>query len=181
MGVAMRLILGIVVFIALTSSLINGEVYTVGASDGWTSVSHVDYKHWADTKQFHVGDIIIFRYNQEFHNVIQVSYENYKACNATNPFVTYATGNDSITIKYPGHFFYICSFPQHCQSGQKVDIRVPHPLAPESAAPQPTLPPTSAPRIPPVPGNGTGSSTLNSKCGFFTVVVLAVFTSIFAY
>lgn len=59
MGFAMRLVLGLVVFIASTSSLSNGEVYNVGDSDGWTSVSdHVDYKHWADTKQFHVGDII---------------------------------------------------------------------------------------------------------------------------
>lgn len=123
---------------------------------------------------------VVFRYNKEFHNVIQVNYENYKACNATNPFVTYSTGNDSITIKYPGHFFYICSFPQHCQSGQKVDIRVPHPAAPESA-PQPTLPPTSAPRIPPVPGNGTGSSALTTKSCLYTVVLAAVFASIFAY
>lgn len=54
----MRLTLGLVVLIALTSSLIHCEVYNVGDSDGWTSVSHVDYKHWADTKQFHVGDTI---------------------------------------------------------------------------------------------------------------------------
>lgn len=58
MGFAMRLILGLVVFIALRSSQIQGDVYNVGDSDGWTSVSDVDYKHWSDTKQFHVGDTI---------------------------------------------------------------------------------------------------------------------------
>lgn len=54
----MRLILGLVVFSALTRSLIKGEVYNVGDSAGWTSVLDVDYKHWAESKKFHVGDTI---------------------------------------------------------------------------------------------------------------------------
>ncbi|WOG94845.1 hypothetical protein DCAR_0314142 [Daucus carota subsp. sativus] len=178
MGFAMRLMVVLVLFSALTSSLIKGEVYKVGDSAGWTSVMDVDYKHWAETKTFHVGDTIIFKYNKEFHNVLQVSYENYKSCNATNPIAIFTTGNDSITIKSPAHFFYICGYPQHCQAGQKVDIRVPRSVAP-GPAPGPSLPPTSAPRIPPVPGNGTGSSSLNTKCCFYTIVLALL--AIFAY
>lgn len=33
-------------------------LYRVGDSAGWTSLGHVDYRTWAATKNFHVGDII---------------------------------------------------------------------------------------------------------------------------
>lgn len=40
------------------TSLVAGEVFRVGDSDGWTSVGHVDYKNWSATKIFQVGDTI---------------------------------------------------------------------------------------------------------------------------
>jgi hypothetical protein len=36
----------------------SGTVYEVGDSHGWNNDSSVDYKTWASTKNFHVGDII---------------------------------------------------------------------------------------------------------------------------
>lgn len=33
-------------------------VYKVGDSAGWTTIGNVDYKKWASTKTFRVGDII---------------------------------------------------------------------------------------------------------------------------
>nr|GFC11111.1 mavicyanin-like [Tanacetum cinerariifolium] len=101
-----------------------GEVYLVGEGRGWTSIGHIDYKTWAATKHFQVGDSIVFRYAKKFHNVVRISYENYKSCNATNPYTTYTSGNDIFTIRSPGNYFFICSSPDHCESGQKVDIRV---------------------------------------------------------
>ena len=35
-----------------------GAVYKVGDSAGWTTIGNVDYKQWAATKNFRVGDVI---------------------------------------------------------------------------------------------------------------------------
>lgn len=66
----------------------------------------------------------VFVYNTEYHNVMQVTHKDFRSCNATSPIVTYTSGSDSITVKRPGDFFFICGSPGHCQAGQKVDIRV---------------------------------------------------------
>lgn len=36
----------------------NGAVYKVGDSTGWTTIGNFDYKKWAATKTFQVGDTI---------------------------------------------------------------------------------------------------------------------------
>ncbi|XP_054820726.1 uclacyanin 1-like [Prosopis cineraria] len=103
-----------------------GAVYKVGGSSGWTSIGRVDYKNWAASKIFQVGDTIIFEYNPEYHNVMRVTYEMYKSCNvsAGTPIETFNTGNDSIKINNHGHNLFMCGFPGHCLKGQKVDINV---------------------------------------------------------
>lgn len=35
-----------------------GAVYKVGDSAGWTTIGNVDYKQWAASKTFELGDII---------------------------------------------------------------------------------------------------------------------------
>lgn len=39
-------------------NLSNAAVHKVGDSAGWTTIANVDYKQWAATKNFQVGDII---------------------------------------------------------------------------------------------------------------------------
>ncbi|TYJ14603.1 hypothetical protein E1A91_A10G128600v1 [Gossypium mustelinum] len=34
-------------------------VYKVGDSAGWTTIGNIDYKQWAATKTFQVGDVIL--------------------------------------------------------------------------------------------------------------------------
>ncbi|XP_054821183.1 mavicyanin-like [Prosopis cineraria] len=104
----------------------DGAVYKVGDSAGWTSIGHVDYSNWVASKNFKAGDTIIFEYNPEFHNVMRVTDEMYKSCNAMagTPLETFNTGNDSIKINNYGHHFFICGFPGHCQEGQRIDINV---------------------------------------------------------
>ncbi|XP_059300898.1 mavicyanin-like [Lycium ferocissimum] len=123
---AMFLFSVMVVFGFFTTTVISGTVYNVGDSAGWNG-GNVDYHMWASTKTFQVGDTLVFQYNQQLHNVVRVSLSDFHLCNAFNPIVTYSTGNDTITINGPGHFYYICGFKGHCQAGQKVDIRVPKP------------------------------------------------------
>ncbi|XP_010935193.1 mavicyanin [Elaeis guineensis] len=128
----------------------SGAVYTVGDKAGWTIIGKVNYTAWASTKNFQVGDIILFVYNKNFHNVMEVTKEDYKACSNGSPLATHTTGNDSFTIKRRGHHFFICGVPGHCSIGQKVDIRVPK-LAVSAA-------PSGAPAGAPSSGGGGGVS-----------------------
>ncbi|XP_030948100.1 mavicyanin-like isoform X2 [Quercus lobata] len=85
--------------------------YIVGDSAGWTIQIPVDYTKWSSTNNFHVGDKI-------------VTHQNFQSCNATSPIASYTSGSDSITLKSPGNFYYLCGVPGHCQAGQKVPIKV---------------------------------------------------------
>ncbi|XP_075639856.1 mavicyanin-like [Castanea sativa] len=123
-----------------------GVVYEVGDSRGWTNDSNFDYKSWASTKEFRVGDTIRFVYNPIENNVMLVSYENYKSCNSTDPKFVRISGNDSFPITKPGHYYYICGVPGHCEDGQKVDIRVPKTPSPTpKSSPSPSLSPSPSP------------------------------------
>ncbi|KAF6153623.1 hypothetical protein GIB67_027490 [Kingdonia uniflora] len=161
---------------ALALQLSMAAVYNVGDSVGWSAFDEVDYQKWADSKTFHVGDTIgypidygkligipflfvtVFTYDVGLHNVEEVSNGDYESCGVGAPLATYATGNDSVTIKTYGHHFYICGVMGHCQMGQKVDINVvrcsspvlvptPPPSSSSSPAP-PEQPPTSSPPSP---------------------------------
>ncbi|KAI3459378.1 hypothetical protein Pfo_016041 [Paulownia fortunei] len=148
-------------FIFTSLQLSAGAVFKVGDSAGWTTIGNVDYKQWAVAKTFQVGDIIVFEYNPQFHNVIQVTHAEYKACNASSPISTHTTGNDSITIDTHGHHFFICGAPGHCQAGQKVDINV---LRSPSVAPTPSGLPSPVPAVTvpaPSPSDAPPSSALN--------------------
>ncbi|XXG56480.1 hypothetical protein AAC387_Pa03g3875 [Persea americana] len=139
-----------------------GKIYKVGDSEGWT-IGNVSYASWAASKTFHVGDTIVFEYNKQFHNVLQVSRDEYRSCNGTSPITTHTSGNDSITIKRKGHYFFLCGVPGHCGLGQKVDIRVVNQtLSPVSS---PSSSPTASPSTPSsslsVPAGGPGGSSMN--------------------
>ncbi|KAI3829681.1 hypothetical protein L1987_03809 [Smallanthus sonchifolius] len=142
---AMKMMMLAVVMAVITAAM-GGEVYMVGDDEGWTSVGQVDYKSWASTKLFRVGDTIVFQYAKIFHDVARVSYTDFLTCNATSPYTTFTSGKDSFTIKYPGHYFFICTQSTHCQGGQKVDIRVP--VAGGHSVPQPTTADSPAPLQP---------------------------------
>ncbi|XP_050216037.1 mavicyanin [Mercurialis annua] len=152
---------------------IDGSVHMVGDSAGWTSINAVvDYKQWSATKTFKVGDIIVFKYNNQFHNVMRVTHAMYKTCNVSAPLATYTTGNDSITIKTRGHHFFFCGVPGHCQAGQKLDINVPRidqqPSPTPSASASPTTSVSEA-ASPPVPAARVPGPSLNSAVSFKAV------------
>ncbi|KAL8047902.1 hypothetical protein ABFX02_07G029900 [Erythranthe guttata] len=120
----MAVLLWLIIVFGASIEATNGGVYKVGDSAGWTTIGNVDYKQWALTKTFQLGDVIVFEYNPQFHNVMQVTHAEYRACNVSSPISTHTTGNDSITIDTRGHHFFLCGVPGHCQAGQKVDINV---------------------------------------------------------
>ncbi|VVB15176.1 unnamed protein product [Arabis nemorensis] len=121
--------------------LSEAAVYKVGDSAGWTTIANVDYKLWASTKTFHIGDTVMFEYNPQFHNVMRVTHPMYRSCNTSKPISTFTTGNDSITLTNYGHHFFFCGVPGHCLAGQKLDLNV---LRPASSTPLSDAP-TSSP------------------------------------
>ncbi|KAE8673857.1 Major facilitator superfamily protein [Hibiscus syriacus] len=177
-------------FLLLMAALLRfsyAAVYKVGGSAGWTTIGNIDYKQWAATKTFKLGDIIgeflllslvcvrfpiavlVFEYNAQFHNVMRVTHPMYKACNTSAPLATFTTGNDSISITTKGHHFFFCGVPGHCQSGQKVDINVLRmsETAPASAPSEPTTAATSVPSASvPSPSASTAISPKGSRGSF---------------
>ncbi|KAJ4823252.1 hypothetical protein Tsubulata_032207 [Turnera subulata] len=165
--------------------VIHAVVHKVGDSAGWTTIGNVDYKQWAATKTFQVGDIILFQYNAQFHNVMRVTHAMYRACNTSAPMATYTTGNDSITITSPGHHFFFCGVPGHCQAGQKVDINVPRlsvigaPAPAVSTVPSPSVP---AARVAgPSPNNALPMKALKSSFGPHVGLVMVVVAFFLVY
>ncbi|KAJ6719201.1 hypothetical protein OIU79_006956 [Salix purpurea] len=157
----------------LMLELIHAAVYKVGDSAGWTTSGTVDYKQWSATKTFQVGDVIIFEYNAQFHNVMRVTHAMYRACNTSAPLATYTTGNDSITIKTRRHHFFFCGVPGHCQIGQKVDINV---LQSDQMAQTPSSVPSTPVPSAKVPGSSISNAfSLKSPFGSIGLTVLAMF------
>ncbi|KAK2648317.1 hypothetical protein Ddye_015806 [Dipteronia dyeriana] len=115
-------------------------VYKVGDSAGWTMMGNVDYGKWASTKNFHSEDVIVFEYNNEYDNVKQVTHEDFQSCNVGSPITVYSSGSDSISLKRPGHYYFLYAYPGHCQAGQKVEV-----LVTPSSFGSSTDSPTSAP------------------------------------
>ncbi|XP_047332790.1 mavicyanin-like [Impatiens glandulifera] len=145
---SMDIILIILVLLFASPAVTGAGIYIVGDSAGWTTIGNVDYRQWAATKKFQVGDTIRFHYNPEFHNVMQVTHSHFRSCNTSHPIATHTSGNDSILITSSGHHFYLCGVPGHCQSGQKVDINIVN-RAPIVSSPS-NIPPSS-PAVAPAP------------------------------
>ncbi|XVF72405.1 hypothetical protein PTKIN_Ptkin12aG0118900 [Pterospermum kingtungense] len=154
-----------------------GAVHKVGDSTGWTSLGNIDYTKWASTNTFHVGDSLLFEYNKQFHNVMQVSHNDFQTCNGTSAIASYTSGSDTISLKRPGHFYFLCGVPGHCQAGQKVDVLVtPSSLGP-SASPSPSSlanPPSEISA--PGPAQSSAQSLISTKLPLaLSLVIIGVF------
>uniref|UniRef100_A0A7N2N297 Phytocyanin domain-containing protein n=1 Tax=Quercus lobata TaxID=97700 RepID=A0A7N2N297_QUELO len=112
--------------------------FVVGDDKGWTI--GFDYQTWADGKEFHVGDRLIFKYRKGNHNVLKVNGTGFQQCVAPAGTVPLTSGNDVILLATSGRKWYICGFPTHCANGQKLAITVLDGLSP---APSPTPTPAA--------------------------------------
>ncbi|XP_042059716.1 cucumber peeling cupredoxin-like [Salvia splendens] len=94
-------------------------VHIVGDNMEWrisTSTS-VSYSNWASGKTFVVGDILVFNFKTNEHDVVQVPKASYDACsedNAIGSIIT--TGPANITLDTAGERYYICSIGGHCEA-----------------------------------------------------------------
>ncbi|KAL6191868.1 hypothetical protein ACLB2K_038257 [Fragaria x ananassa] len=97
-----------------------GAAYEMGGPDGW--IIGTDYHQWS-SKEFHVGDTLLFSYSP-YHNVIEVTKQGFESCDPSSPIAAYDSGSDSITLERPGHYYFLCGIPGHCNAGQKVEVVV---------------------------------------------------------
>ncbi|CAN6322337.1 unnamed protein product [Urochloa humidicola] len=114
----------------------------VGDANGWTL--QFNYTAWAETKQFKVGDTLVFKYSEPSHTVVEVNGADFKSCNIPENSNVLTTGKDQVTLDEAGRRWFICGVGAHCKSGMKVKINV---LSADEAAGAPSAapPPPSSP------------------------------------
>ncbi|CAN4077860.1 unnamed protein product [Withania somnifera] len=127
------------VVVAMFAGLATSTEHWVGDDQGWKL--DFNYTSWAATKQFHVGDKLIFKYKKDAHNVIKADQEAFKSCTPSSDVTPLTSGNDEIALTLPGKKWYICGIGKHCENGMKVAINV---LAAQSPAPSPSSPASSS-------------------------------------
>ncbi|AEC07879.1 Cupredoxin superfamily protein [Arabidopsis thaliana] len=113
----------LLIFVTLFGVAVGGTVHKVGNTKGWTMIGG-DYEAWASSRVFQVGDTLVFAYNKDYHDVTEVTHNDFEMCESSKPLRRYKTGSDSISLTKPGLQHFICGVPGHCKKGQKLQIHV---------------------------------------------------------
>ncbi|KZV56051.1 blue copper protein [Dorcoceras hygrometricum] len=107
----------LVVFFAVSAAVLRSSagqtVHTVGGDICWEIPpnSSLSYDKWASGKTFLVGDILVFNFETNQHDLVRVTKASYVACNADDIIGSIiTTGPANITLTAPGDHYYICTF-----------------------------------------------------------------------
>uniref|UniRef100_A0A0E0KK00 Phytocyanin domain-containing protein n=1 Tax=Oryza punctata TaxID=4537 RepID=A0A0E0KK00_ORYPU len=116
--------------------------HMVGDDNGW--ILGFDYAAWAATKQFRVGDTLVFRYKSTNHTVVEVGGADFNACNKPANANEWSSGEDRVALGKEGRRWFFCGVGDHCAKNMKLKITV---LAAGASAPEapPSPPPPSSP------------------------------------
>ncbi|RID58013.1 hypothetical protein BRARA_F01343 [Brassica rapa] len=102
-----------------------GKTYTVGDSEGWKVYNSDFYNKWSEEKQFHVGDSLLFEYNNEVNNVYEISGDlEFITCDPTSPVAVHKTGHDLVKLTESGVHYFITSQSSYCEAGLKLQVMV---------------------------------------------------------
>ncbi|XP_041995867.1 blue copper protein 1a-like [Salvia splendens] len=155
-------------FVAMMAAPAFGSDYVVGDDAGWKL--NVNYTAWAQGKEFHVGDRLIFKYAQGSHNLHRLSNAaDFQECRMSGASLT---GSDIITLASPGKKWYACGVSEHCSKGMKLAINVISDSAP-SPSPSPSPPPL-------VDSAANGYSALISWAWAWAFAALVLYKTIIA-
>ncbi|KAI5412745.1 hypothetical protein KIW84_057393 [Lathyrus oleraceus] len=107
-------------FMAMLIKLAMATNHIVGGPNGgWDTSS--DLQSWASSKQFSIGDNLVFQYQQN-HDVVEVTKADYDSCQQTNAIQSYNDGATTIPLTSQGKRYFICGTIGHCSQGMKVEI-----------------------------------------------------------
>ncbi|KAF8041095.1 hypothetical protein BT93_B3116 [Corymbia citriodora subsp. variegata] len=102
-------------------SLSYATTYYVGDSFGWSY--NIDLDSWVGDKTFYVNDVLVFVYDNTYHNVVSVDANGYNTCSTNSNYGIFTSGNDEITLTSAGTWYFICSY--HCDfANQKMAVIV---------------------------------------------------------
>ncbi|KAJ1293249.1 hypothetical protein BS78_01G053900 [Paspalum vaginatum] len=130
--------------VAFLPALAAATEHWVGDDQGWKL--GFNYSAWAETKEFKVGDALVFKYMESKHNVVELSGADFAACNLPAPASAKAltTGQDQVTLDEAGRRWFACGVGTHCQQGMKVKINIVA-ATEDAGAPSVAPPPPSSP------------------------------------
>ncbi|KAE8721150.1 glucan endo-1,3-beta-glucosidase 14-like [Hibiscus syriacus] len=134
-----------VVFVHFTTAQ---TVHVVGDDMGWTIPPNgaTAYSNWAANKRFLVGDILVFNFTTNEHDVLRVPRASFDQCSDYNPIGNMLTnGPTNVTLNSTGEQYYICTLGRHCEVGQRLAITVLADSGSPLPAPSPTTPTTPSP------------------------------------
>ncbi|KAK1575898.1 hypothetical protein Q3G72_009319 [Acer saccharum] len=116
------------------------------------------YSDWSSAHLFYMADSLVFDFETELSNLIEVAALDYQNCSAYNPIKILNSGPATILLKEAGVFYFLCNLSNYCDLGQKISIIVhnPHVNSPPSPSPSPSplptiLSPTPVPSSLPLP------------------------------
>ncbi|KAK9102022.1 hypothetical protein Sjap_019276 [Stephania japonica] len=166
----MGLIGFVIVFVsAFVYEATAADNYTVLDGRGWTITSQDDYRNWAANKDFEVGDVLIFNFPTQQHDVAEVTKEAFDSCSVNNTISLHLNGPARIRLNTTGNHYFICTFNGHCSAGQKLAISVKpdeDAVSPSGSAVPPQTPrsspsPRSTPRSAQPPTSNPGETPDN--------------------
>ncbi|KAM5578754.1 umecyanin [Rosa sericea] len=143
--------------------------HVVGDTVGWIIPQNgaQEYVTWASGQKFVVGDVLVFNFATNTHDVMEVPKASFDSCSSTNPIgSTITTGPANITLTSAGEHYYICTFGSHCQSGQKLAITVSASATSPGSSPSAPSPSTTANTTPGVTAEPPSSSSPAVGAGF---------------
>ncbi|XP_022133440.1 mavicyanin [Momordica charantia] len=115
----------ILLLLVISFSAVASFEFQVGGARGWVVPPANDskiYNDWASENRFRGGDTVRFRYKKD--SVMEVTEEEYKRCNSTQPSFFSNTGNTVFNLGRSGTFYFISGANGHCQRGQRMIVKV---------------------------------------------------------
>ncbi|KAL0761198.1 hypothetical protein Bca101_077348 [Brassica carinata] len=104
-----------------------GKDFKVGDSNEWRRVPEESdfYSKWSEEKQFHVGDNLLFYYNDQVDDLLEINSDlEFKSCDTTSPVAVHNAGQNLIRLTKPGIRYFITSKIGHYEAGLKLRVVV---------------------------------------------------------
>lgn len=116
-----------------------------------------------------------FKYQND--SVLVVTAADYLNCNTSDPITKFEDGDTVFQFEAAGFFYFISGLPDHCESGQKLIIRVMH----NSQAEAPGLAPAPFAGDWNWPGPAVNSTVKFSVVSYFVTALAGLFVVFYLF